>query len=153
MFYDLTVLLRERAKELSTSVTKLGDFLKFWVKYFFSKVAPTMYCDFWAVLKNVLFQIKTALATFGKIWATFNFWIWPHCNVITFKWSRKTFIKLLPYKKIEIWPKKVWKFSTKFVLQKFWSQGRACELHYNSKNLKSLPECGQKKFKCLTRAV
>ena len=98
MFYDLTVLLRERAKELSTSVTKLGDFLKFWVKYFVSKVAP-MYCDVRAVLKNILFQIKTALATFGKNWATFNFWKWPHCNVITFKWSRKTFIKLLPYKK------------------------------------------------------
>ena len=37
-----------------------------------------MNCDFWAILKNVTFQIKTALATYGKIWATFNFCIWPH---------------------------------------------------------------------------
>ena len=31
-----------------SSVTRLGDFLKFWVKYFVSKVAQ-MYSDFWAI--------------------------------------------------------------------------------------------------------
>ena len=38
--------------------------------------------DFWAILKNLQFQEKTALATFwatfGKIWATFYFNIWSH---------------------------------------------------------------------------
>ena len=61
---------------LRVSVTRLGDFIKFWVKNFVSKVAQ-MYCDFWATLKNVPFQIKTALATFGKFWTNFNFCIWP----------------------------------------------------------------------------
>jgi len=38
------------------------------VKYLVSKVAQ-MYSDFWAILKNVPVQIKTALA---KFWATFE---------------------------------------------------------------------------------
>ena len=58
------------------SVTRLGDFLKFWVKYFVSKVAQ-MCSHFWAILKNVPFEIKTDLATFWatfeKNWATFTF--------------------------------------------------------------------------------
>ena len=49
-------------------MTRLGDFIKFWLKYFVSKVAQ-MYSDFWAILKNVPVQIKTALA---KFWATFE---------------------------------------------------------------------------------
>ena len=65
----------------TTSVTRLGDFLNFWVKYFVSKVAQ-MYSDFWAILKNVPFKIKTDLAifwaTFEKSWATFNFSILSH---------------------------------------------------------------------------
>ena len=73
--FSLLKLFREN------SVTRLGDILKFRMKYFVSKVAQ-MYSDFWAILKNIPFQIKTALATFwltfGKIWATFNFSIWSH---------------------------------------------------------------------------
>ena len=72
----------------TTSVTRLGDFLNFWVKYFVSKVAQ-MYSDFSAILKNIPFQIKTALATFwaifGKIWATFNFSIWSHRMKMTYQ--------------------------------------------------------------------
>ena len=51
-----------------SSVTRLGNFLKFWVKYFVSKVAQ-IYSDFWAILKNVPFDIKTDLAIF---WAIFE---------------------------------------------------------------------------------
>ena len=40
------------------------------MKYFVSKVVQ-MFSDFWAILKNIPFLIKTALATFWKIWATF----------------------------------------------------------------------------------
>ena len=73
--FSLLKLFREN------SVTRLGDILKFRMKYFVSKVAQ-MYSDFWAILKNIPFQIKTALATFwaifGKNWATFNFSIWSH---------------------------------------------------------------------------
>ena len=53
------------------SVTRLGNYLKVWVKYFVLKVAQ-MYCDFWAVLKNVPFQIKTALATFWQLLEKFG---------------------------------------------------------------------------------
>ena len=35
-----------------SSVTRLADFLKFWVKYFVSQVAQT-YSDFWAIKKNL----------------------------------------------------------------------------------------------------
>ena len=44
-----------------------------------------MYSDFLAILKNIHFPIITALATFwatfGNIWATFNFSIWSHCSL------------------------------------------------------------------------
>ena len=43
-----------------------------------------MYGDFQAILKNISFQVKTAVATFwatlGKIWATINFSNWSHCG-------------------------------------------------------------------------
>ena len=56
-------------------MTKLGDFLKFWVKILVSKIAQ-MYCYFWAILKTSFFSKKIALATFweafGNIWATFT---------------------------------------------------------------------------------
>ena len=51
-----------------SSVIRLGNFLKFWVKHFVSKVAQ-IYSDFWAILKNVPFDIKTDLAIF---WAIFE---------------------------------------------------------------------------------
>ena len=40
------------------SVTRLGDFLKFLVKSFDTKVAQ-IYSDFWAILKNIPFQVNT----------------------------------------------------------------------------------------------
>ena len=49
-----------------SSVTRLGNFLKFWVKIFVTKVAQ-MYSDFWAILKTS-FQLKQRLQTF---WASF----------------------------------------------------------------------------------
>ena len=50
------------------SVTRLRDFLKLWVNFFVTTVAQ-MYSDFWAILKHIPFQVKTALATF---WATYG---------------------------------------------------------------------------------
>ena len=49
-----------------SSVTRLGNFLKFWVKIFVTKVAQ-MYSDFWTILKTS-FQLKQRLQTF---WASF----------------------------------------------------------------------------------
>ena len=37
-----------------------------------------MYGDFLGSSKTSTFQVKTAVATFGKLWATFNFNIWSH---------------------------------------------------------------------------
>ena len=43
-----------------------------------------MYGDFWAILKNIHFQVKIALAifwqAFGNIWTTFYIGIWSHCE-------------------------------------------------------------------------
>ena len=43
----------------------------------FIKLAQ-MYGDFLASSKTFTFQVKTAVATFGQLWATFNFNIWSH---------------------------------------------------------------------------
>ena len=36
------------------------------------------------LVENITFQVKSAVATFratfGKLWATFNFNIWSHCT-------------------------------------------------------------------------
>ena len=42
-------------KQSVNSVTRLGDFLKFWVKNYVTKVAK-MYSDFWAILKISRFR-------------------------------------------------------------------------------------------------
>ena len=56
------------------SVTSLGYFWKVLVTIFLTKVAQ-IFGDFWAILKNITFKVKTNVATFwatfGKIWATF----------------------------------------------------------------------------------
>ena len=63
---------------------QIGRFLTLFGKCLLQKDAQ-MYGDFCAILKNIPFQAKTDLSTFwptfGKIWATFYFSIWSHCNL------------------------------------------------------------------------
>ena len=58
---------------------QIGRFFKVLGEFFVTKVVQ-LCSDFWVILKNIPFQIKTALATFWKNWATFYFSIWSHCN-------------------------------------------------------------------------
>ena len=131
---------------LVLSVTRwLGDFLKYWMKYFVSKVVQ-MFSDFWAILKNIPFLIKTALATFWKIWATFisafGLTVWTrlptyldtmHCRFCYFTQNNLEFNKRIieiisPRSSCNEWttnderlPSKFWKFQF-FILGKyFWS--------------------------------
>ena len=64
------------------------------MKYFVSKVVQ-VYSDFWAILKNIPFQMKTALetfwASFGKNWATFNLSIWSHWLQLSPEWHKLLF--------------------------------------------------------------
>ena len=73
-FYFSTWMVR-------VSVTRLGDFRKFLVSKFITKVAQ-IFRDFWAILKRVIFKVKTSVATFwasfGGNWATFHYNIWSH---------------------------------------------------------------------------
>ena len=63
------------------SVIRLGEFCKFLVTYFLSKVAQ-MSGDFSNYFENVTFQVETAVATFWghswRIWATFYVNLWSH---------------------------------------------------------------------------
>ena len=63
------------------SVIRLGEFCKFLVTYFLSKVAQ-MSVTSGTILKNVTFQVETAVATFWghswRIWATFYVNLWSH---------------------------------------------------------------------------
>ena len=77
----LHVMFREAKSEddgipnlyVNTSLTRLGDFWKFLVSNYLSKVAQ-MFSDFWGIWKHH-FYVKTALVTFlgnfRKNWATF----------------------------------------------------------------------------------
>ena len=59
-------------RELNNSVTRLGDFWKFLVTNYLSKVAQ-MFGDFWGILKTLLFNHCSGffLGNFRKNWATF----------------------------------------------------------------------------------
>ena len=77
----LHVMFREAKSEddaipnlyVNTSLTRLGDFWKFLVSNYLSKVAQ-MFSDFWGIWKHH-FYVKTAIVTFldnfRKNWATF----------------------------------------------------------------------------------
>ena len=54
----------------------MGELL---VTIFSTKVAKC-YVTFWAILRNVTFQVKTFWPNFGKFWATFYFSFWSHCK-------------------------------------------------------------------------
>ena len=51
---------------LFCSVTRLGDFKRILETNFLTKSGPNTYLGtFWGILKNVTFEVKNALATFG----------------------------------------------------------------------------------------
>ena len=64
----------------SSSVTRLGDFLKILVTKFLAKEAQNVAAFLGYFLKKTYSYVNTALATFwatfGKIWATFYSNIW-----------------------------------------------------------------------------
>ena len=75
---------------------QIGWFLKFWVKFFVTKLAQI----WWRLgyFDNITFQVKTALATFGKIWATFS-WSGHTDYIYHFTWSSSSqpCLKICPY--------------------------------------------------------
>ena len=62
---------RDLGTHVPTRVTRLDDFLKFWMKYFVSKIAQ-MYCDFWAILKTSLFRSKLLWQHFCQLLEKFG---------------------------------------------------------------------------------
>ena len=50
------------------SVTRLGEFLKFWTTNFIIKVAQKL-ATFWAIAEKIAFVAKTAV---GPFWPTFG---------------------------------------------------------------------------------
>ena len=68
---------------LSSSVTRLGDFWKLILSRFLLKFAQ-IDGDFLGSSKTSTLQVKTTVATFGKVWATFNLNIWSHCSRVFF---------------------------------------------------------------------
>ena len=75
-FRFIWFLRRFTSRTIITSITRLGDFLKFLVTWFLSKVAQMQgfYQNVCAKKKGSTFHVKllaTFWATFGKIWATF----------------------------------------------------------------------------------
>ena len=91
-FQKISLSLSETAKRLksffnvmnaaASSVTILGDFLKF-LWHIFSLKLPKYIKTFWgATLKNIPFKTKTAVVTLRllliKIWAPLHFNIWSH---------------------------------------------------------------------------
>ena len=56
------------------SGTRLGDFCKFFFANYTTKM-DQMYVDFWAIFKNIHFQVKIVVASFwaifGKVWVFF----------------------------------------------------------------------------------
>ena len=68
---------------LSLQCDQIGRFLKVLGNKFSFKSSPKVFCDFWALLKNITFLVKSSMvnfwATFGTSWATFYFSIWSHC--------------------------------------------------------------------------
>ena len=65
--------------ELSNSVTRLGDFLKFLGTKFLAKVAQILSNIFGLLLRTALFTLTdlcTFWAIFGENWATFYSNIW-----------------------------------------------------------------------------
>ena len=71
---------------LQISVTKLGEFLNFFVTNLLKK-KPKCMVTFWAKV-NPHFKVKTTVstfgATFGKFWATFIVNVWSHCSKCLF---------------------------------------------------------------------
>ena len=59
------------------SVTRLGYFWKFFMTNFRSHVTQ-IFGHFYGFMKNVTFELKTAVTTFGQNWATFYCNIWSH---------------------------------------------------------------------------
>ena len=57
---------------------QIGRFSNVMGNFFVSKVAQ-MYSEFWALLKNIPFDLATFWATFEKL-GHFNFSIWSHCK-------------------------------------------------------------------------
>ena len=68
---------------LSLQCDQIGRFLKVLGNKFSFKSSPKVFCDFWALLKNITFLVKSSMvnfwATFGTSWATFYFSTWSHC--------------------------------------------------------------------------
>ena len=56
---------------IATSVTKLGNFLKYFVTNVIKKVAR-MYCDFLGYFKNINYQVKVTVANFGVTFGKFG---------------------------------------------------------------------------------
>ena len=75
-------------KKFSTSVTRLGDFRKFLVTNYPTKVAQ-MYGDFWAILENITSKQKLLWAISWNVSGSFYFNIWSHCLLGWFVWRGK----------------------------------------------------------------